>query len=162
MRRTKEKIVEFLKQGMTPRELALAFALGIVLGTFPVLGATSLLCFFASLAFRLNLPAIQSVNWLVSPLQLMLTIPLFRLGSALFGGSAVTVSIASLTGMMGTDLLGTIREFLVVTVHAICVWLLAAPLAATILFAVALPLFTRVHLRYVRADAEAYSNDPSA
>jgi uncharacterized protein (DUF2062 family) len=68
MKRIREKMIGFLKQGITPRDLSLAVALGIMLGTFPVIGSTTLLCIAASVVLRLNLPAIQSVNWLVSPL----------------------------------------------------------------------------------------------
>ncbi len=164
MRRLREKVIGFLKQGMTPRDLALAFTLGVVLGTFPVLGATSLLCLIASVVLKINMPAIQFVNWIVSPLQLMLIITLFKLGSVLFGAGAVTVTLAGITGMMRTDLLGTIGQFLVVTVHAIFAWLLMAPLAATLLFAVFLRLFTRVQIQYVRirADAGSHVNNQSA
>jgi len=150
MKRVKEKIIGFLKQGLTPRDLALTIALGAVLGTFPVIGSTSLLCTAASLALRLNLPAIQSVNWAVSPLQLALLIPLFNLGSSVFGGAGVTLSLPELIGRMRTDLLGTIAEFLWITVQAIGVWSMVAPVAALTVFLMTFPLITRLHVQYVR------------
>jgi uncharacterized protein (DUF2062 family) len=142
--------MEFLKQGMTPRELALAVAIGLVLGTFPVIGATTLLCIAMSIALRLNLPAMQSVNWIASPLQLILLIPFFNLGGVLFGVGHVAVSLGDLIGMMKTDLLGTIREFLFVTLRAVCAWILLAPIAAALIYALVLPLFTRLHREFVR------------
>ncbi|MGD9080043.1 MAG: DUF2062 domain-containing protein, partial [Desulfobacterales bacterium] len=69
----KEKILSVVKSmltgGMSLRKIALCISLGFVLGIFPVLGATSLLCTAAALALRLNLPAIQVVNYMVYPLQ---------------------------------------------------------------------------------------------
>jgi uncharacterized protein (DUF2062 family) len=154
MRIVIEKIVSFLRQGMTPHDLALAIALGVALGTFPVIGSTSLLCVAASVLLRLNLPAIQSVNWAVSPLQLTLLLPLFKLGSALFGGAAVTVNLTTLIAMMRSDLLGTIREFFVVTLHGIGAWaLLAIPVVAFV-YVIALPLITRLHVQYIRVRAD--------
>jgi uncharacterized protein (DUF2062 family) len=150
MRLVKEKILVFMSQGMTPRDLALALALGVALGTFPVLGATTMLCIIAGIALRLNLPAIQSVNWMISPLQLILLVPFFELGSALFGGGAVTVSVGDLIGLMRVDFFGTIRAFLVTTLKAICAWGLVAPIIAVLVFIVALPLLTGVQLEYVR------------
>jgi len=135
---------------MTPRDLALAVAIGLVLGTFPVIGTTTLLCIAASIALRLNLPAMQSVNWIVSPLQLILLIPFFNLGGVLFGGGHVAVSLGGLIGMMQTDLLGTIREFLFVTLRAVGAWILLAPIAAALIYALVLPLFTRLHREFVR------------
>jgi uncharacterized protein (DUF2062 family) len=157
MRLVKEKILFFLSQGMTPRDLALALALGVALGTFPVIGATTMLCIIAGIALRLNLPAIQSVNWMISPLQLILLVPFFELGSALFGGHTITVSLGDLLAMMKSDLFGTIRQFLIVTLQAICAWGLIAPLVALVVFSVALPLFTRVQVEYarVRTDRES-------
>jgi len=150
----KEKIIAFLKQGMTPRDLTLAVALGVVLGTFPVIGATTLLCVVASFALRLNLPALQSVNWITSPLQLMLLIPFFKLGTALFGGGAVTVGLGEVIDMMKTDLLGTIGEFLFVTLRAVCAWGLVAPIATALIFVLLLPLFTRIHRDVIRMRLE--------
>ena len=156
MRLVKEKILDFLSQGMTPRDLALALALGVALGTFPVLGATTMLCIIAGTALRLNLPAIQSVNWMVSPLQLILLVPFFDLGSALFGVHAITVSLGGLLAMMKIDLFGTIRQFLVVTLQAICAWGLIAPVVALVVFSVALPLFTRVQVQYARVRTDRH------
>jgi len=150
MNKVREKIIAFLKQGLTPRDLALTIALGAMLGTFPVIGSTTLLCTAASLALRLNLPAIQSVNWAVSPLQLALLIPLFNLGSSVFGGAGVTLSLPELIGRMRTDLLATIAEFLWITVHAIGVWSMVAPVAALTVFLITFPLITRLHVQYVR------------
>lgn len=149
MYKVKEKIIEFLKQGLTPRDLALTIALGATLGTFPIIGSTSLLCTAASLALRLNLPVIQSVNWAVSPLQLALLVPLFNLGSTVFGGAGVTLSLTQILARMRTDLFATIGEFLWVTVLAIGVWVLIAPVAALTVFYITLPLISRIHLQYV-------------
>jgi hypothetical protein len=67
--------------GLSPETIALILALGLVLGIFPVFGCPTLLCVLAAVMFRLNLPAIQLVNQLSSPLQLALLIPLGRAGA---------------------------------------------------------------------------------
>jgi uncharacterized protein (DUF2062 family) len=61
--------------------LALILALGMVLGTFPVFGCPTFFCAVAALVLRLNIPALQLVNQLASPLQLALLAPLTRVGS---------------------------------------------------------------------------------
>jgi len=65
--------------------IALILVLGCVLGTFPVFGCPTLLCLAAAMAFRINLPALQVVNQLSSPLQLVLILPLARMGSLIVG-----------------------------------------------------------------------------
>lgn len=150
MRRIRNKVLAFLKQGMTPHDLALALALGVALGTFPVVGATSLLCTIVSIVLRLNLPVIQSINWAVSPLQLTLLIPFFKVGSAMFGRGDISLSLSALVAMMQADPVGTIGRFLLVTLHGIGAWALLAPPVAILLYILALPLIVRVQLEYSR------------
>lgn len=70
-----EPILTLLRQGITPEKIALSLAFGIGLGIFPVLGVATILCTVIALALRLNLAAIQIVNYLASPVQLLLIIP---------------------------------------------------------------------------------------
>ncbi len=74
--------------GLSPEAVSLIFAAGVVFGVFPVIGCPTLLCFVAALVFRLNLPAIQLVNQLCSPLQWALLIPFARLGARLAASHA--------------------------------------------------------------------------
>jgi uncharacterized protein (DUF2062 family) len=83
-RKVVRPVVDLLRQGLTPEKLAFTIALGIALGVTPVLGSTMLLCSLAAFAFRLNLAAIQLVNWLVYPFQLALLIPFYRIGGWAF------------------------------------------------------------------------------
>jgi uncharacterized protein (DUF2062 family) len=66
--------------------LALSVGLAVVLGVFPVYGCPTLLCAAAAIVLRLNLPAMQLVNALATPLQLALLIPFHRLGDWLLPG----------------------------------------------------------------------------
>ena len=83
-RRVVAPIVQQLRQGITPQKIALTLALGGVLGIFPILGATTLLCGIAGVWLRLNQPIIQLVNYLVYPLQIALLIPFYRAGFPIF------------------------------------------------------------------------------
>ena len=96
LRRIARPIVELLRQGVTPEKMALSIALGVALGLFPVLGTTTALCALAALILRLNLPAIQIVNYFVYPLQIVLLIPFFRLGEKLFGAPRLPLSAAEI------------------------------------------------------------------
>ena len=46
-------------QGFTPRKITLTIALGLNLGLFPILGATTALCAIAGFCLKLNQPVIQ-------------------------------------------------------------------------------------------------------
>lgn len=84
MESTKRKVAAWLRQGISPRRLALTLALGFAIGCFPVMGIPTALCALLAVAFGLNLPAIQAANYAVMPLQLALFVPFVRLGGRLF------------------------------------------------------------------------------
>ena len=62
-RRVVDPLLSLLRQGLSPERLALSVAVGIALGVLPVLGTTTLLCTLAAILFRLNVPAMQLVNY---------------------------------------------------------------------------------------------------
>ena len=68
-------------EGLSAESAALALAVGVVLGTFPIYGCPTILCALASLLFGVNLPAVQLVNQLVTPLWWALLVPFVRLGA---------------------------------------------------------------------------------
>jgi uncharacterized protein (DUF2062 family) len=80
----KRKAEVWLRQGISPRRLALTLALGFAIGCLPLLGITTLLCAGLALALGLNLPAITAANYAVMPLQVLLIVPFARLGGWLF------------------------------------------------------------------------------
>src|SRR5208282_6377489 len=76
----KRNAIYWLRQGISPRRLALTLALGFAIGCIPVVGIPTVLCSALALALRLNLPAIQAANYVAMPLQLALIVPFVRLG----------------------------------------------------------------------------------
>ncbi|HVC46561.1 MAG TPA: DUF2062 domain-containing protein [Terracidiphilus sp.] len=81
----KGQVAGWLRQGISPRRLALTLALGFAIGCIPVLGIPTLLCALLALALKLNAPAIQAANYAAMPLQVALMLPLVRMGDRLFG-----------------------------------------------------------------------------
>ena len=76
----KVQIAGWLRQGISPRRLALTLALGFAIGCLPVVGVPTALCAVLALVLGLNQPAIQAANYLAMPLQLLLVVPFMRLG----------------------------------------------------------------------------------
>jgi hypothetical protein len=93
--------------------IAVILTVGLVLGTFPIYGGPTVLCFVAVLVFRLNAPALHLVNQLVCPLQLILLIPFARLGTRILGPP----------GSVPNSMLHRFGEL---TLQAVAVWLCAS------------------------------------
>jgi uncharacterized protein (DUF2062 family) len=142
-RRIARPIVELLRQGVTPEKIALSLALGVALGVFPMLGTTTALCALAAFLLRLNLPAIQIVNFFVYPLQVALLIPFFRLGERLFGAPHLPLSVEQILAAVHASLWGATRFLWTTTWHAVVVWCLIAPVFVGLAYLVLVPLLRR-------------------
>jgi uncharacterized protein (DUF2062 family) len=142
--RIKAKILKLikslLKEGMSIKKISLCIAIGVALGIFPVLGATTLLCTIAALVLQLNLPAIQVVNYLVYPLQLLLLAPFYGAGSWLFGDQSWSEIGESFIDLLKSDFWGSMATFWDLTLYAVFVWLLTSPFLILLLYGLLKPV----------------------
>lgn len=152
-RRIARPIVDLLRQGVTPEKMALSLALGVALGVFPVLGTTTALCALVAFIWRLNLPAIQIVNYFVYPLQIVLLIPFFRAGERLFGAPHSRFSVTQILAMVHASFWGATRFLWTTVWHAAVAWCLLAPLFVGLAYAILVPLLRRALRSQVRASS---------
>jgi uncharacterized protein (DUF2062 family) len=123
--------------------IAIILAVGLVLGTFPVYGCPTVFCLLAAVALRLNAPALQLVNQLLSPLQLALLIPFARLGERVIGSPATA----------SHSILSRFSEF---TLQAVAGWLcISVPLGILLYFVVAQTLRRRRPARFHQLESPA-------
>lgn len=88
---------------LSPENVALLLAVGLVLGIFPICGVPTILCILVSMVARMNFPALQIVNQLSWPLQLAMLLPLARLGSRIITPS--NEFAATIAGRLGIAVL---------------------------------------------------------
>jgi uncharacterized protein (DUF2062 family) len=143
-RRIVQPIVELLRQGVTPEKMALSLALGVALGVFPVLGTTTALCALAAFMWRLNLPAIQIVNYFVYPLQIMLLVPFFRAGEKLFSAPHLPLSVPQIVAAVHASFWGATRFLWTTIWHAAVAWCLIAPVFVVVAYLILVPVLRRV------------------
>jgi len=142
----KRKLAIWLRQGISPRRLALTLALGFAIGCFPVVGVTSFVCFVVAVALRLNLPAIQAANWVAMPMQVALIVPFVRLGRWLSGSSQPFDAVA----LLHSSPAAVLARMGSLTGQAMLAWLVIAIPAVALLTLI----LTKV-LRHVPAVASA-------
>ena len=135
-------ILQLLRQGVTPEKLALSLAFGLGLGIIPILGVSTILCTGVALALRLNLPAIQLVNYLASPVQLALIIPFVRLGEHLLGSPPQPLTLEAGFALLGSGVLHAILTLWDAIVHAALAWLVVGPMLILLLYRIFRPLLT--------------------
>ena len=138
---------------MRPSQIALCIAMGISLGIFPVLGVTTLLCAMAAFALRLNLPAIQIVNYLVYPLQLILLAPFYATGSWLFQNTGPDLIEGDLIDLLRTDFWGSMANLWDLTLYAILTWLVISPLIVLVLYLILKPVIQSLAQSYPKVQS---------
>jgi uncharacterized protein (DUF2062 family) len=139
-RRLVRPILELLRQGVTPEKIALSVALGAALGMFPALGCSTTLCAIAAILLRLNLPAIQLVNYFVYPAQMALLVPFFRWGEKLFRAPHFPISVPQMFGLFHAGAWSAIKLLWTTIWHAVVVWGMMAPVFVGLLYAILIPL----------------------
>ena len=143
-RKVIQPIIAMLKQGIAPERIALSMAFGVALGVFPALGVTTLLCAVAALVLRLNLPAIQLVNYVVYPLQLALLIPFMKLGGWLFGAPRIGLSAPQVVELLQRDIGNAITQLWIFTLHGVAAWLLVSPVIVLVIYMSLTPILRTV------------------
>lgn len=110
------------KQGFSSETLALSVSIGIIGGAFPVLGFASYVCLLLTLAFKQNIIIVQVVNWLVYPLQILLLIPLMKLGNSIFAGGDLTITMHQVVVAFQSGLMNGIREIGMFSLYGVIAW----------------------------------------
>lgn len=149
-RRVFDPLLGFLKQGTSPQSLALCVAIAIVVGNIPILGVSSVLCALIALLFRLNLPAIQLVQWLMAPTQVLLIIPFVRLGEWIMRDPKEPISIKAATDLMARGIGTAIVGLWHAIVHAGIAWVLVAPGLIYLIYKALTPVFRQAAMRMAR------------
>lgn len=72
---------------------------------------------------RLNLPAIQAVNFLIYPPRLILFLPFLQAGSWITGVAPVTLSMKEVFGMIKSDPWSLIKMLWTASLGATAIWM---------------------------------------
>jgi len=154
-RRLVDPLLALLTQGITPQKLALSIAIGAIVGIFPVLGSTTVVVTLAAAALRLNMVAVHTVHYAMTPVQILLIIPFVRVGEHLLGVPPQKLSIKEGMELISHGALNAIVTLWDAIVHAVIGWLALGPLAIAVTYLVLKWLLSRVRLPVRRPAAPA-------
>jgi uncharacterized protein (DUF2062 family) len=139
-----EPLLALLRQGISPRRLALCVAIAVVVGNIPILGVSTIICAFIALIFRLNLPAIQLVQAAMAPTQILLIIPFVRLGEWIVRAPPQVVSIKAALELMSHGVWQAVVVLRDAIFHAGLAWALTAPFCVYLIHRLLTPVFERM------------------
>jgi hypothetical protein len=145
-------IINQLKRGITPEKLSWTIALGITLGIFPIMGSTSLVCFFAGMVFKLNQAILHLFKSLSYPLHLALILVFIRLGQQLNGVELIKFSIPQMIGQFKESPAQFAKDFGMAALYGVEAWAIAALFLIPLLRIISFPLLKKL--------AEKFQSDP--
>lgn len=137
-------LLNLLRVGVTPRQLAWSLAVGVAVGINPLLGSTTVACLAVAFVLRLNLIASQITNHLVYPLQLLLFFAFIRVGDFVFRTGGLPAEKHSLFYAARHHPLATTRILWKWEWHALIVWFVFALVLAPVLALLFTPILRRM------------------
>ncbi len=132
------------KQGFTSEKLALSVSLGVIGGTFPIIGLASLVCLLLTILFRQNLIIVQLTNYLVYPLQIILLLPLMRIGNSIIAGNQIALTLSQVVSAFKIGIWHGINEIGIISLYGALAWTIVAIPALVILYIIFLVFFKRI------------------
>ena len=120
-------ILDQIKQGADARSLSSAVAAGATIAILPVLGATTALCAFVGIRWKLNQPILQLVNYFLYPVQILL-IPVFIYwGAMLLGVEPVSFNLQTVLMEFKADPGLFFSNYGMAGLRAVLAWALLSP-----------------------------------
>jgi uncharacterized protein (DUF2062 family) len=114
------------KEGLTAETLAFSITIGIIAGLFPVIGATTLISVLLTLLFRQNLLIVQSVQWILGLVQIVLIIPFMKFGAFLLNQHALHINMHQISSAFQPGFLSGIKTVGIFHLYAILTWIILA------------------------------------
>jgi len=118
-----------LVQGVTPEKIAMSIAIGLIVGIFPVMGTTTVLCTAAAAAMRLNMVAVHTVHYAMTPVQLLLIIPFVRVGEHVVGAKPQPLTVGEGMALLAQGVVHAVVTLWSAIVHAVIGWIVIGPIA---------------------------------
>lgn len=137
-------VISFLKQGLTASLLAQATAIGIFLGTIPVPGVSTILCFIVSSRLKVNLAVLQFVNYIMFPVQIFLFLPFYSLSGKISGKPIMKEIPEIMTQIFSSNWQHAGTEALSYVLIAIVLWILTMAPVSYMAYFMLKPVYLRI------------------
>ena len=124
-----QKIVAPIKRefqsGESIERLAKSAAAGSCISIFPLFGSSTGLGFLVGAVFKLNHVLLQVMNYAFTSLQLVLLVPYYWAGRKLVGLADMPIDVLSMKAQITADPIGFLKNFWLMILGAILVWLVS-------------------------------------
>ncbi len=135
--------IDLLMQGVSPEMLALSIAFGFIIGIIPMMGVSTAICAILAIWLKLNIVAIQIVNYIAYPLQLIFYIPFIKAGEKLLGYTSSQFTITEIVRLFKTDFISAVKVLWVANLQGLFIWMIITIPVTLIIYYIFLIIFRR-------------------
>ena len=130
-----EKFKALLKQGLTPKQLAISLVVSTLISIFPIFGITTIALTCIALPFKLNLPIMITFSYIIGPLKFLVLIPFINLGASVFGTEHTLLTLEAIKTSYEASFFDTAKALSYELLCGTVGWLLTAiPLGVVLYF----------------------------
>ncbi len=104
--------------------LALSIAFGFIIGIIPMMGVSTAICAILALWLRLNIIAIQIVNYIAYPLQLIFYIPFIKAGEKILGYTNTQFTITEIVKLFKGGFFSAVKILWVANLQGLFIWMI--------------------------------------
>jgi hypothetical protein len=120
--KVKSAITAQLTQGATPEKLSQSLSAGLLIGCFPLLGFTTALAGIVGVVFKLNHIVVQTSNYMMYPVQIVLIPVYIKTASLFMDVSNVPIRPDLILEAFRLDWLGFLKTYSMIGLYAVLVW----------------------------------------
>jgi len=143
-RRFGDPVIALLTQGVTPDKLAATFAVGTAVSLFPFLGTNTLFNLGVGLWFRMNQPILQAINYLITPLHLVMMLVYVHMGEIIWRSQEDKFSVLDVIRTFRDEPISEFfHRFGWAGIHAFTAWLISVPFIIAGLYVTLRPVMHR-------------------
>ncbi len=124
------RLKTIFRQGLALKQLAITITVGILVSIFPIFGLTTIALTCIALPFKLNLPIMIVISYIVTPIKLLLLIPFINMGASVFGTEHTLLTVQAIKNSYESSFFNTIKSLSYELLCGFVGWtLLAVPIS---------------------------------
>lgn len=137
-------LADQLKKGTTPEKITQSVLGGALIGIFPLIGTTTALSALAASVFKLSHVVIQSVNYLMYAVQILMIPVYVKVVSMIFDVGDVPIRPDLIVEKFSAGPMQFIKDYGMVGVYAVILWMIASAILYTIFYPIILKIVLKI------------------
>jgi uncharacterized protein (DUF2062 family) len=145
--KAKDKTTALLKQGLSPKELSQSIIVSGLFSIIPILGVSTFMIATVSFKWKLNLPIMIAISYLMWPVQILLIIPFIRIGEFIFSVPSNHHTADEIISSFQNDFFQTLSQLSFELLCGLGGWLLTAVPVTIVIYMISLLFLKKIKVQ---------------